>query len=369
MTTVVLHVFGSMDVGGAELRTIELAEALDDEDFEFHYLALSGRAGSLAHRIESRGGHIHPLRLGPRFPLQYARLLRELRPDVIDSHVATFSGAVLAGAAALRVPRRIAHFRSDGDLHGNSARRRLQRRTMRYLISRCATSIVGVSPGALSNGYSASWRQDDRARVIPNGFSVVTAATKPEMQFRRDGVKGDLRLIHVGRPSAEKNRSRTISILREVRAAGFNAHLTLVGGKGADEAVIADAVKALKMAPYIDDAGHQANPQKCIARADCLILTSTREGLPGVVLESLAVGTPALCSDVPGAIWIADYFPSAVRTMPLSAPDSEWVTALQSLLSGAPERHAIVGAFADTPFSLSAATESHRDLYLGTSDH
>ena len=58
----VAHVFGAMDVGGAELRTLEVMERLRDVDAL--YITLSGRAGVLEERVRAGGGRVLPLALG-----------------------------------------------------------------------------------------------------------------------------------------------------------------------------------------------------------------------------------------------------------------------------------------------------------------
>ena len=57
--------------------------------------------------------------------------------------------------------------------------------------------------------------------------------------------------------------------------------------------------------------------------ADVLLLPSIHEGLPGVVLEACASGTPVLASDLPGVREIASRLP-LVRYLPLTAADEEW---------------------------------------------
>lgn len=200
---VVAHVFGVMDRGGAELRTLELMEALRD-DVEAHYITLKDRPGALDERILDAGGTIHRIPLGLRFPWRFVGCLRTIRADVLDSHVATFSGALVLLARAARVRRRVAHFRSDGDEHGHSARRRAQRALMRTLIDHYSTDIVGVSPSSLSLGYRPSWPKDPRAVVIPNGIAV---GDPPSRSSLRDelGVPDDALLVmHVGRPSRRR---------------------------------------------------------------------------------------------------------------------------------------------------------------------
>ena len=51
-----LHVFGAMDRGGAELRTTQLASGLDSSRVRSIYGTLSGREGVLAPEIRRAGG-------------------------------------------------------------------------------------------------------------------------------------------------------------------------------------------------------------------------------------------------------------------------------------------------------------------------
>src|SRR5580700_7978935 len=59
----VLHIFGQMNRGGAELRTIDLLRQDALSQFEFHFATLSGRRGTLDEEITRLGGYVHPCRL------------------------------------------------------------------------------------------------------------------------------------------------------------------------------------------------------------------------------------------------------------------------------------------------------------------
>jgi hypothetical protein len=43
----ILHIFGCMNCGGAEMRTLDLMRRIDREQFQMNFCALSGRRGLL----------------------------------------------------------------------------------------------------------------------------------------------------------------------------------------------------------------------------------------------------------------------------------------------------------------------------------
>src|SRR5437867_3557767 len=108
----VLHVFGLMGRGGAELRTIDLMQEEALRRFRFHYATLGRGAGSLDDTIRALGGDVYPCPLGPAFPWRFRRLLRTGRFDIVHSHVHYFSGYILRLAAQEGIGARIAHFRT-----------------------------------------------------------------------------------------------------------------------------------------------------------------------------------------------------------------------------------------------------------------
>jgi len=365
---VVLHVFGSMDVGGAELRTIDLLRHLGPEGFEFHFATLSGREGVLRDEVSRLGGTIHPVRLNPAFPIVMWRLMRRERPAVLDSHVATFSGVLLLLGWLARIPLRIAHFRSDGDGRPDTLRRRQQRAVMLALVRRFATDIVGVSPSALTYGYRTSWMLDRRARVIPNGIPSFDESHSAASLRQTAGVPVDAPLvIHVGRPSPEKNRPHTVGVVHAMHERGVHAHLVLVGGSGADSCDVLREIERFNLGRFVHDLGVRTDAVDLISQADALLLTSVREGLPGVVLEAASAGTPVVSSALPGVAFIASSLPG-IRCVGLDDPLEQWGEAVIAAIKQGREhtwRARARRRFDASPFSLGSSLAAHRALYRG----
>lgn len=361
---VVAHVFGAMDLGGAELRTLEVMARLPE--VEPLYITLSGRAGVLEARIQARGGRVVPLRLTFTFPWSFVRALRQGDVRVVHSHVATFTGFVLLLARLAGVPRRVAHFRSDGDGRGMHVRRRLQRGFGRMLIRSSATDILGVTPSALSCGYRADWLRDSRCRVVPNGFDEqrIAGAVPRARPARRRADTDDLVIMHVGRPSPEKNRLRLVRVLRSTCDLGEPARLVLVGPRDRDEDLrLLSAAEAAGVADRVTFHGPSDDVPALLERADVLVLPSIREGLPGVALEARAVGTPVVGSDLPGLRYLQAHL-DGFYLRKLTDDDGMWALDVQAASrAGRPTRGEALARLAGSHFSMLSAVEAHRTVY------
>jgi glycosyltransferase involved in cell wall biosynthesis len=331
----VLHIFGRMDRGGAEMRTVELLRVLDQSKFAFEFCALSGLRGELDHEIEVLGGKVHPVKLGICFPWKFLSLLRTRRYDAVHSHVHYFTGFILLLAAAGGVPQRIAHFRSTADGKGGHSWRRARNAILKYLVNLCATDIVGVSKAALELSMGPGCWNDARCQVIYNGITVKAYQAGGDRTGVRTefGVPDDATLlIHVGRMDPAKNHERLIRIFYRFSLLVPNTWLLLVGKRTerieARVRVIAHECKLLDRILFV---GLRTDVPRLLAGADLMLFPSLREGLPGAVLEAAAAGVPVLASNIPGILEINEHIPE-IQAISLAYPDDEWALRALTLL-------------------------------------
>lgn len=355
--TTVVHVFGAMDRGGAEMRTLELIQRLDPTRVRSLFVTLSGRPGSLAKDFQDAGAEVLPLRLSSRFPLAFFRLLRAERVDAVHSHVATFSGALLLLARTAKVTRRIAHFRSDSPPDRPRLPKRIQYRVMRALINWNATDIVGVSPGSLTRGWRANWESDSRCRVLPSGIDLVrfaTAAPTRELRTLVGGKKADKIVLHVGRGVPLKNRERAISIFAVLARQRPGLRLAFVGADNLeDRARWNQSAENLGIADRVTFLGERDDVPQLLKAADLLLFTSYYEGLPGVVVEAAAAGTPVVASDLPGVSFVAMRVRD-IQPVSLEESDETWAS------------HA--SGFLDRDLTLASRESAHLRLVGGIFD-
>src|SRR5699024_2794476 len=89
----------------------------------------------------------------------------------------------------------------------------------------------------------------------------------------------------------------TIKALAEVPGATL-----VVAGDGPEKAALQQLAVRLKVADRVRFLGPVAHDDLCryYNAADAMVLASSREGMPNVVLESLACGTPVIATSVGG---------------------------------------------------------------------
>jgi glycosyltransferase involved in cell wall biosynthesis len=354
----VIHVFQVMDRGGAEIRTLEVLRHVDFTRVQPLIVTLSGCKGELASEFEEIGIDVVPMRLDFLFPLSFMRLLRAKQADAVHSHVSTFSGVPLLLASLARVPTRIAHFRSTGDEHGHSMRRRVQRAVMRALIDRTATAILGVAPAVLDQIWRADWEEDPRCRVLPTGVD-------PPVDTVTCRLEGPPVIAHIARPLPEKNRERAVEVFAAYLRRHPDARLLMVGRTLPQERLLlGDLADRLGATRAIVFTGEKRNVRDLLSRCDALLVTSAREGLPGVVLEGLSVGTPCLSSDIPGARFIAERL-EGVRLQSLCSTNDTWAAALEkcSRRASASTRGTRMNEFAASDFTAAAVASSLTALW------
>lgn len=101
-------------------------------------------------------------------------------------------------------------------------------------------------------------------------------------------------LLGVGRLAPQKRWDRLIASFAQLSDRDTSL---MILGEGAERGALEAQVAALGLNDRVTMPGHVADPTVAIARAAALALTSDFEGVPGVLSEALAVGTPVVSTD------------------------------------------------------------------------
>lgn len=257
--------------------------------------------------------------------------------DLIDAHYYYPDGVAAALLAKwFRKPLVITARGSDVNLIADHV---LPRRMMRWAAGRAAASI-GVSQ-ALTERLADIGAPQERLVVLRNG--VDAQRFRPEQQDlarQRIGIDGAPLLLTVGNLVPLKRHALIIDSLAQIRQQHPGARLAIVGAgmlRPELEALCRDA--GLSSAVTFAGAVAQEELRWWYSAADLLILASSREGWPNVLLESMACGTPVVASRVGG---VGEIVSSPELGLAVHMPSSGALTAaLMDRLRQLPDREAV----------------------------
>ncbi|HNP37182.1 MAG TPA: glycosyltransferase [Woeseiaceae bacterium] len=196
-----------------------------------------------------------------------------------------------------------------------------------------AAAIVAVSD-SLRSAMVDLGMQADKIRVIRNG--VDTEQFAPHERPAIDKGRGSETLLMVGNLVPEKGHELALKTLARLPG----SHLR-IAGDGPLRSRLARSTQRLGLGERVTFTGRlsQADLVEEYNRAACLLLTSTREGLPNVVLEAIACGTPVVACDV-GGVREAIRDEAAGRIVGRRNPD-DLADAVRSVLAQATDRNTI----------------------------
>lgn len=110
-----------------------------------------------------------------------------------------------------------------------------------------------------------------------------------------------LRMITLGRFTAEKGYSRLLDCCCRLREDGF-AFTLLILGRGPLESMLRKQCHDLGLDGIVTFGGYQTNPYPYIRQSGLLVCSSIQEGLNTAMSEALILGVPVISTRVSGAV-------------------------------------------------------------------
>lgn len=172
---------------------------------------------------------------------------------------------------------------------------------------RLSSSIECVSKSNLELGVEEGIFAKNKATVVWNGstggidldrFSIENRTEwRNEIRNKLGYSKNDFIYGFVGRVTKDKGIDE---LLEAFLNSAHNAKLLMVGEFENEQELNHDLLSNAKSNNQIKFVGAVNDVEKYFAAIDMLVLPSYREGFGNVVIESAAMGTPAIVSDIPG---------------------------------------------------------------------
>lgn len=303
----ICQIVHSLDVGGAELLAVQLAQNAAPQ-FRPVFVCLDV-LGSMAEQVRAKGIPVAVLGRRPGFDVRcvwrLARFLRHEAVDVVQAHqYAPFFYALMARSLYRKPP---IIFTEHGRAFPDYARRK--RMFVNRLLLEARDRVVGVGSAVRQALVDCEGIPSARIEVVYNGINLAPYRQIPadRASARRDMQVGDQNfvLIQVARLDYLKDHGTAVDTLAELVRYRPNTRLVLVGD-GPERPKIEARIAELKLQPYIRLMGQRRDVPRLLAAADAFLLTSISEGIPLSVIEAMAAELPVVATHVGGVAEVVE---------------------------------------------------------------
>jgi glycosyltransferase involved in cell wall biosynthesis len=292
-----LHVFPTFDVGGAQMRFVQLANHFGRR-YRHLIVAMDGSTDACARLDGEVEAAILSVPVVPNRTLAnlgtFRRQLRSLKPDLlVTSNWGTIEWAM--ANLAVGVP----HLHMEDGFGPEETDHQIARRvwTRRLTLRR---STVLLPSQTLCRIARRQWRiPEANLLYVPNGIDCDRFAAGADRTLAaRYGlsVGGDPIIGTVAGLRAEKNPRRLIDAFAIV-VRRRPARLVLVGD-GAEREALEQHARALGLAERVIFTGNCPAPEKLLPLFDVFALSSDTEQMPLSILEAMAAALPIAATDV-----------------------------------------------------------------------
>jgi glycosyltransferase involved in cell wall biosynthesis len=290
----------SLEGGGAEHVMMDLARGFVGRGFQVD-LVLASAQGAFLTQVPT-GVRVIDLKarrtLTALLPL--VGYLRRVRPTALLATLdhANLIALIAKALAGTRTRTAIREANIPSRETTRSRKERLLLRLMRYLYPR-ADALIAVSQGVADDLVTTLGLNPSRVQVIYN--PVVTdqlLQQAHEPLIHPWFAKGQPPVIlGAGRLVLQKDFATLIRAFAGVRR---QAHVRLVIlGEGELRSELEMLVRELGLEGDVALPGFVDNPFPYMARAAVFVLSSAWEGLPNVLIQAMALGTPVVSTDCP----------------------------------------------------------------------
>lgn len=295
----IVFVTTSLGIGGSETQLVRLATRLKQRGWTVKVISLLPLRGYVDELQEAdipvRSLDIQRKIPDPRYFLQLARLIRQWKPAIV--HSSMVHANLLARMSRLFAKSPVLICTAVSIREGSRLRELLYR-----LTDPLCDMTVQVSRAGMERYVQVGAVPAHKIRHIPNGVDTERFRHDP---VARDRLRRELALenrfvwLAVGRLETPKDYPNMLRAFANVRKTRPDAML-LVAGEGPLRAEMESLIHTLGIGSAVRLLGLRRDVPDLMSAADAFVLSSSREGLPNVLLEAHATGLLAVATDVGG---------------------------------------------------------------------
>ena len=262
-------------------------------------ISLSQEDGALIHAFLKGQGvetftHIIPGRRGAFFFLRhlifFVRFCWQMNVDVVYSHLEPANFVSSLGQFFIRAKV------LTGRHHVDAAALDGFDRSIAYRLTYSLAKTI-IVPSQHAKDYMVEKENVKRERIIQINLAYDFSYYTPVSQQAVDKIKSEYRsgilLVFAGRLTTFKHPEKAVQVLEEVRRAGLDAHLLLLG-RGEEEENLRRLIADKRLQKFVSMPGYVSSILDFFKAADFLIHPSVAESSCVVIKEAGLTNTPVV---------------------------------------------------------------------------
>lgn len=297
----ILHMIGSLNIGGSQAMVINLYKNIDRSKIQFDFILDHPLETYYKDTVLSLGARVYemPTFTGKNYfqvRKAWARFFLD-HPEykILHSHVRSYASIYIPIAKRCGL-KTIIHSHSTSNGAGISS---IVKRIMQFPLRYQADYLIACSTQAGCWLFGEKACQKSNYLFLPNAINVdMYRYSENESQACRGklGLTGKFVVGHVGRFHRSKNHAFLLDVFAEICKHRSDAMLLLIGD-GELRGEISEKIKVLELQDRVILAGNCNNVPELLQVMDVFAFPSAWEGLPVTVIEAQAAGLRCFISD------------------------------------------------------------------------
>jgi len=325
----VLHMIGSLGIGGSQACVMNLYRNIDRNAIQFDFAVDSPGNNYYVNEIENLGGKIYYF---PKFNgkniIEVQRawnnfLSKHREYKILHSHVRSYASIYIPIAKRNGV-KTIIHSHSTSNGRGFAS---VAKSILQYPLRYQADYFFGCSKAAGEWLFGKGVVKSNQYYTLQNAVDTRQYQANPKEREecrRRLGIENKKVFLHVGRLHPSKNHNFLLNVFAKVVNHQPDSIL-LIAGDGELRSGIEERIDELALNGAVKMLGSRSDIPELMQAADCFLFPSNWEGLPLAVVEAQAAGIPCLISDhVTREVQISEL----VTYLPIDQGVDLWVDAI-----------------------------------------
>ena len=296
----ILHTESHRQWGGQERRIFNEARWMSANGHQI--IIAAPKPSPLYEKARRQGWETHALPFNKFGMIKDAcclrSVLRNVRPDILNTHGNTDSKVGLVAAWGLPIPCVIRTRHSTPPV-SNSWYNRLLYKRLCHLVFTTASCVTQQIHRDIDVPV-------DRIKTIPSGIDcpddLIDHESARKKLVEEIGLEKDQRFIgFIGRLTREKGVSVLIEAFADIIKDHLPDHHLVVVGDGYPMVELQRLIRKRNQETHIHLLGYRDDPWPYFSALDCYVLASTRyEGVPQTILQAMFAGCPVVGTDVGG---------------------------------------------------------------------